>query len=58
MDLVLIILVNMGYNRIVSDPHSRYTGSSSGFGINQIGGHGFQQDVIFCAALYTVFIIL
>ena len=43
MDLVLIRLVDMRFNRIVSDPHSRYTGPTCRFGVNQIGGHGFQQ---------------
>ena len=46
MDLVLIRLVDMGFNVMFSDPHCRYTGSTGGSGYNLIGGHGFQCDVL------------
>ena len=46
VDLVSIRLVDMGFNRMFSDPHCCYTGPTGGFGLNQIGGHGFQQDVL------------
>ena len=46
MDLVLIKLVDMGFNRMFSDPHCRYTEPIGGSGVNKIGRHGFQLDVL------------
>ena len=46
MNLVLIRLVDMGFSGLFSDPHCRYLGPTCGFGFNQIGGHGFQWDVL------------
>ena len=42
MDLVLIKLVKMDFNRILSALQCRYLGFIGGCGFNQIGGHGFQ----------------
>ena len=49
MDLVLIRLVDIGFNTMFSDPHCRYVQPSGGFvlirlvdiGFNQIGRHWF-----------------
>ena len=46
MDLVLIRPVDISINMMFSDPLCRYTGPKGGSGFNQIGGHGFQQDVL------------
>ena len=46
MDLVVIKLVDIGFNRMFSDPHCRYTGPISGSDVNTIGRHGFQMDVL------------
>ena len=36
----------MGFNGMFSDPHCRYTRPTGGYDFNQIGGHGFQWDVL------------
>ena len=46
VDLVLIRLVDMGFNGMFSYPHCRYTLDIGGSGFKQIGGHGFQWDVL------------
>ena len=46
MELVLIRLVDMSFNRMFSDPHYKYTWPTYGSGFNLIGGHEFQQDVL------------
>ena len=46
VDLVLIRWMDMGFNGIFSDPYCRYTGTTSRFGFNQIGGWEFQWDVL------------
>ena len=46
VDLVLIRLVDRGFNGMFSNPHCMYTGSTGGSGFNQIGGQGFQWDVL------------
>ena len=46
MDLDLIRPVDIGFKRMLSDPHCRYTEPIGGTGCNQTGGHGFQKDVI------------
>ena len=42
----LIRLVDMGFSRMFSDPHCRYTEPSGGSHVDQIGGHGFQWVVL------------
>ena len=42
VNLVLIRLVDMGFNEMFSYPHYRYTVPTGKSGINQVGGHGFQ----------------
>ena len=46
MDMVLISLMDMHFNRVFSYPHCRYLGPTGGSGFNQIGGHEFQLDVL------------
>ena len=46
VDLVLIRLVDMGFNWMFSYPHCRFTRHTGGSGFNQIGGHGFQLGVL------------
>ena len=46
VDLSLIRLVDMGFNMVFSDPHSKYTGLTGGSGFNYIGAHWFQSDVL------------
>ena len=41
MGLVLVRLVDMGFNRMFSDPYYRYTGTTCGSSFSQTGGHGF-----------------
>ena len=36
----------MGFNEIFSYPRYRYTGSRGKSGLNNIGGHGFQRDIL------------
>ena len=40
VDLVLIRLLDMGFNGMLSDPHSRFTHPTCGSGFNQIVGYG------------------
>ena len=42
VDLILIKLMDMGYNEIFSDPHCSYILPTGGSGVNHIGGHAFQ----------------
>ena len=42
MDLVLIRLVDMGFNRVFSASHCMYARPTGGSGFNQTGRHGFQ----------------
>ena len=46
VNLVLIRLMDMGFNEMFSYPHCRYTGPTGKSGFNQVGGHGFQWDVL------------
>ena len=41
VNLVLIRLVDMGFNGMFSDSYCRYTGPTGKSGFNQVGGHGF-----------------
>ena len=45
-ELVLIRLMDTGFNGMFSDPHCSYTLPIGGFGFNQIDGYGFQLDVL------------
>ena len=40
--MVLIILVDMGFKEMFSDPQYRYIGPTDVSGVDWIGGHGFQ----------------
>ena len=42
VDNILIRLMDMSFNEMFSDPHSRYIGPTGGYHFNQIGGHEFQ----------------
>ena len=46
VDLVLFRFVDMGFNGMFSDPFCRYTGLTSESVFNQIGGQGFQWDIL------------
>ena len=50
MDLVLITLVDKGFNGMFSNPHCRYTWLTAGSSFNHIGGHEFQW--LFSGPLY------
>ena len=46
VDLVLIRLVDMGFNGMFSDSCCGYTEPTCGSIFNLVGGHGFQWDVL------------
>ena len=46
VDLVLYRLVDMDFSGMFSDPHCIYTRPTGRPGFIQIGGHGFQWDVL------------
>ena len=46
VDLVLIRLMDMGFNGMFSNPHCRYTRPTYGYSFNQIGGHEVQWDIL------------
>ena len=46
MDLVLIKLLDMTFNKMFSDLFCWSIGHTGGSGFNQIAGHDFQQDVL------------
>ena len=46
VDLILIRLMDMSFSVMFSDPHCRYTMPSGRSHVDQIGGHGFQWDVL------------
>ena len=48
-NLLLIRLVNMGFNGMFSDLHCIYRGLTEESAFNQIGEHWFQWDVLRCS---------
>ena len=42
LQLVLIRMEDIIFNRMFSDPYCRYTGPTGGSGFAHIGGHDFQ----------------
>ena len=46
MDMILLKILDMGFNEMFLDHHFKYTGPTCGSSSNKTVGHGFQRDVL------------